>query len=234
MEEDIIGKKLHIKAWAEEDRPREKMMQKGRAALTDAELIAILLGSGSTNETAVELAQRILLHVNNDLNKLAQLTLNDLKKFKGIGEAKAVTIAAALELGRRRKDTVSEPLPIIKSSRMAYELMKPELLDLPVEQFWLILLSRSSRLIKKMKISEGGLSGTVVDPRLIFKEAIEALASSIILVHNHPSGNLNPSEADLSLTKKLVAAGRLLDILVNDHLIFTNNGYYSFADEGRL
>jgi DNA repair protein RadC len=234
MEEDIIGKKLHIKAWAEEDRPREKMMQKGRAALTDAELIAILLGSGSTNETAVELAQRILLHVNNDLNKLAQLTLNDLKKFKGIGEAKAITIAAALELGRRRKDTVSEPLPIIKSSRMAYELMKPELLDLPVEQFWLILLSRSSRLIKKMKISEGGLSGTVVDPRLIFKEAIEALASSIILVHNHPSGNLNPSEADLSLTKKLVAAGRLLDILVNDHLIFTNNGYYSFADEGRL
>jgi DNA repair protein RadC len=234
MEEDIIGKKLHIKAWAEEDRPREKMMQKGRAALTDAELIAILLGSGSTNETAVELAQRILLHVSNDLNKLAQLTLNDLKKFKGIGEAKAVTIAAALELGRRRKDTVSEPLPIIKSSRMAYELMKPELLDLPVEQFWLILLSRSSRLIKKMKISEGGLSGTVVDPRLIFKEAIEALASSIILVHNHPSGNLNPSEADLSLTKKLVAAGRLLDILVNDHLIFTNNGYYSFADEGRL
>jgi DNA repair protein RadC len=234
MEEDIIGKKLHIKAWAEEDRPREKMMQKGRAALTDAELIAILLGSGSTNETAVELAQRILLHVSNDLNKLAQLTLNDLKKFKGIGEAKAITIAAALELGRRRKDTVSEPLPLIRSSSMAYELMKPELLDLPVEQFWLILLSRSNRLIKKIKISEGGLSGTVVDPRLIFKEAIEALASSIILVHNHPSGNLYPSEADLSLTKKLVAAGRLLDILVNDHIIFTNNGFYSFADEGRL
>ncbi len=223
---------LNIKAWAEEDRPREKLMQKGRTALTDAELLGILIGTGIKNMTAIDLAKLILQSVNNDLNKLAKLTVKDLSKFKGIGEAKAINIVAALELGRRKKDTETQKSPRLVSSKLIYDFMKPYMLDLHYEEFWILILSNSLNLLKAEKISAGGLTGTIADPRIIFKLALEQLGSSIILVHNHPSGNLQPSQADIQLTKKLVDAGRLLDINVQEHLIFGNDGYYSLKDEG--
>ncbi|MCU0468360.1 MAG: DNA repair protein RadC [Arcicella sp.] len=225
---------LNIKAWAEEDRPREKLLLKGKSALTDAELLGILIGSGIQNMTAVELGKVILQSVGNDLNQLARLNVKDLSKFKGIGEAKAITIVSALEMGRRRKNAEIPERTRITCSRDAYEVLKPHLLDLPHEEFWILLLNRANQVMKCERISSGGVSGTVADPKMIFKTALENLSSAIILSHNHPSGNLTPSEADKNLTKRLREAGTYLEIPVLDHVIFTDNGYLSFADEGLL
>ncbi|GGD67526.1 DNA repair protein RadC [Emticicia aquatilis] len=222
----------NILSWAEEDRPREKLLLKGKAALSDAELIAILIGSGTRELSAVDLSKLILQSVNNNLNELAKLSINDLMKFKGIGDAKAISIAAALELGRRRKESDVIKKAKVSSSADAYEAIRPYLMDLQHEQFWALLLNRANEVIRPQQISIGGVSGTVADPKMIFKAAIEHLASAIILVHNHPSGNLTPSQADKDLTKKVKEAGRTLDIPVLDHLIFSDNGYFSFADEG--
>ncbi|MFN8348877.1 MAG: DNA repair protein RadC [Spirosomataceae bacterium] len=223
-----------ILSWAEEDRPREKLLLKGKAALSDAELIAILIGSGTRELSAVDLSKIILQKASNNLNELAKLTIKDLMKIKGIGEAKAISIAAALELGRRRKESEPVRRPRISSSRDAYEQIQPYLLDLPHEEFWLLLLNRANEVIRPVQISQGGVSGTVADPKIIFKVAIEHLASAVILVHNHPSGNLRPSEADKELTRRLLAAGKMLEIPILDHLIFTDKNYLSFADEGLL
>lgn len=230
--EENTHKHLNIKSWAGDDRPREKLITKGRQALSDAELLAILLSSGNKNETAVQLAQRILNSNQNSINQLAKLQLNDLKKYKGIGEAKAVTIAAALEIGRRRTSEEIEIKQKITSSKVAYDIIKSKLSDLPHEEFWVLFLSRSNSVIKTECISKGGVSGTVVDVRLILKPAIENLASGIILTHNHPSGNLKPSHEDIHLTKKVKEAAKLVDIMVQDHLIIADQNYFSFADEG--
>lgn len=232
MSEEKTG--LNILSWAEEDRPREKLLLKGKAALTDAELIAILIGSGTKSLSAVDVAKQILGGAQNNLNELAKHSVKDLKKIKGIGEAKAITIVSALELGRRRKSEEFMEKVRISSSQDIYQLIKPELMDLQKEEFWIILLNRANRLIRKEQISSGGISGTVADPKIIFKAALDQYASSIILVHNHPSGNLKPSQADINLTKKMKEAGKLLEIPVLDHIIFSDEGYLSFADEGML
>ena len=226
--------KISIKAWAEEDRPREKLSGQGRRALTDAELIAILIGSGSREESAVELSKRILHHYDNDLNKLGKAGISELSKFKGIGEAKAISIIAALEIGRRRGDTEIKALDEVKSSRDGYNIMRRHLMDLNHEEFWIMLIGRSSKVLAKELVSKGGLSGTVADPKIIFHMALQHQASALIMVHNHPSGNLKPSREDLVLTKKIADAGRMLDINVLDHLIITDSGYFSFGDEGLL
>ena len=225
---------IKISQLAEEDRPREKLLLKGRSALTDAELIAILIGSGTPSVSAVDLSKHILGNVNYDLRALAKLSIQDLKKFKGIGEAKAISIIAAMELARRRKDSEPVVKPKISSSQDIYDLMRPELLDEQVEYFYLILLNRGNQVTKKYLVSQGGTAGTVVDPKIVFKIALEHLAQSIILVHNHPSGNLSPSEQDKRLTQRLVKVGRELDLPVLDHVIFTDSGYFSFADDGIL
>ena len=222
---------LTIKAWAEEDRPREKLLTKGKQVLSDAELLAILLGSGSREETAVGLAQRILKSVENDLNELGKRAISELTKFKGMGEAKAITVVAAMELGRRRQLTDVRARPKISGSRAAYDVIAPILIDLQHEEFWILLLNRANRVISREQISLGGIAGTVVDAKIIFRKAIEGMASSLILVHNHPSGNLQPSQQDIELTKKLKKAGETLDIAVLDHLIIASNNYFSFADE---
>lgn len=229
-----IEKHLGIKAWAEEDRPREKLLLKGKTALSDAELIAILIGSGSRDETAVELSKRILSSASNNLNQLGKMSIVDLQKFKGIGEAKAISIAAALELGRRRKETDAVKRVKITASSVVFENMREVMEDLPHEEFWVLLLNRGNQILERVNISKGGVSQTVVDTKIVFKMAIDKLASSIILCHNHPSGNLKPSEADKQLTKKIKEAGRILDLPVLDHLIFADNTYFSFADEGLL
>lgn len=226
--------KTTIKEWAEEDRPREKLLLKGKSVLSEAELIGIIIGSGNRTQTAVDLAKQILHSVDNNLNLLAKLSVNDLKKFNGIGEAKAINIVSTLELGRRRKETEQPKVIKITSSKLAYQIIKPLLQDLPHEEFWILLLNRANQLMKPVAISQGGVSGTVADPKIIFKQALEALASGIILVHNHPSGNLKPSQADIKLTQKLKQAGILLEIPVLDHLIYTDSGYLSMADEGIL
>jgi len=226
--------KISIKAWAEEDRPREKLSTQGRRALTDAELIAILIGSGSRTETAVELSKRILHHYDNDLNKLAKASIQELSNFRGIGEAKAISIIAALEIGRRRDDTEVKAVESILSSRDAYNLMRRHLVDLNHEEFWIILLGRASKVIGKELISKGGLSGTVADPKIIFRVALQHQASGIILIHNHPSGNLKPSHLDISLTKRLSEAGRMLEIQILDHLVICDSGFFSFGDESLL
>lgn len=228
------SKSFTIKNWAEEDRPREKLILKGRHTLSDAELIAILIGSGSKNETAVELSKKILAAYGNNLNELAKLTVPELMKFKGIGEAKAISIVAALELGRRRKESCTEKKQKVMSSKDIFELMLPSFQDLLYEEFHIILLNRMNHVIRSEKISSGGVAGTIADPKLIFKKALEYLASSIILCHNHPSGNLKPSDEDIKLTRKIKEAGMNLDISVLDHLIICNNGYFSFADEGMM
>jgi len=227
MDENRLG----IKSWAEEDRPREKLLEKGRQVLTEAELIAILIGSGSRDETAVELSKRILASVGNNLNDLGKLNVIELTKFKGIGEAKAISIVAAMELGRRRKATEIFKRDKITSSKDVYEIMRSLLIDLPHEEFWLLLLNRANFVIKKEMISRGGISGTVVDTKIVFKTAIENYASSIIICHNHPSGNLKPSEADIRITKNIKEAGKLMEIQLLDHLILTESGFFSFADE---
>lgn len=225
---------LNILSWAEEDRPREKLLLKGKAALSEAELIAILIGSGTRSLSAVDVAKQILGEAANNLNELARFSVKDLKKIKGIGEAKAISIVSALELGRRRKEEEFKEKVKITCSNDIYQLMKPDLMDLPKEEFWVILLNRANRLIKKEQISSGGVSGTVADPKIIFKAALDQYASSIILVHNHPSGNLKPSQADIKLTNKMKEAGNLLEIPVLDHVIFSDQNYLSFADEGLL
>ena len=225
---------IKISELAEEDRPREKLLLKGKSALTDAELIAILIGSGTPTISAVDLSRMILRDVSYDLAALARMSIKDLTKFKGIGEAKAISIAAAMELGRRRKEQEPQTRLKITSSRDIYDLMKPELYDEIVEHFYLILLSRSNLVIKKQLVSQGGTSATVVDPKIVFKIALEQMSQSIILVHNHPSGNLSPSDQDKRLTERLVKIGRELDLPVLDHLIFADRGYFSFADEGIL
>jgi len=234
MTENYTEDYFSIKTWAEEDRPREKMLLNGKGSLTDAELIAILIGSGSRNESAVSLSQRILKGVENDLNILGKSSLKELMKYKGIGEAKAITIAAALELGRRRQLTDIKDKPQIRSSKDAYHILAPILMDLPHEEFWILLLNRANKVIARERVSLGGVAGTVVDAKIIFRKALESLASGIILCHNHPSGNLNPSRADLEITQRLKKAGETLEINVLDHLIITDGGYTSFADEGRM
>lgn len=221
-----------INHWAEDDRPREKLLLKGKAVLSDAELLAILLGSGTVSVSAVDLAKQILASANNNLHELAKLSLKDLMKFKGIGEAKGITIISALELGRRRKNSEPKKRDKITASTDVHEIMSPYLLDAHREEFWVILLNRANEVIRTEKISEGGVSGTVADPKLIFKTALDHLASALILVHNHPSGNLKPSQADLQLTQKMKEAGKFLEIPVLDHVIFTDHGFYSFVDEG--
>lgn len=221
-----------LKQLAEEDRPREKLQLKGRQNLTNAELLAILIGSGNTKETAVELTQRILLHFNNDLNVLGKQGVEDLSIFKGIGPAKALTIIAALELGRRRNLATAEQKVQMKSSRDIFEIMYPLIADLPNEEFWVLHLNKANRVVDKEKISIGGIAGTVVDIKIILKSALLKLASSLVLIHNHPSGNLQPSEADIAITKKLKTAAQLLEIMVLDHVIIGDKDYYSFADSG--
>ena len=225
---------LKIKSWSPEDRPREKLLSKGTPVLSDAELVAILLGTGSATVSAVELAKRVLQTVDNNLHDLARLSAKDLMKVKGIGEAKAIAIIAALELGRRRKDTDMDEKPRISGSIDAFRILKPHLQDIHHEEFWILLLNRANRVIKKNQISQGGVAGTVADPKIIFKIALAELASGIILAHNHPSGNLTASQADIELTKKLKDAGKLLEIQVLDHLIVAGQKYFSFADEGIL
>ncbi len=232
--EDNIYNPRKIKTWAEEDKPREKLMNLGRTALTDAELIAILIGMGTVELSAVDVANLVLQSANRKLNELARMNMKDLMKVKGIGEAKAITIIAALELGRRRKEIEVEKKRRITSAADAYDEIKSYLLDKQHEEFWILLLSRANEVLRIVQISSGGVAGTVADPKMIFKHALEHLASSIILVHNHPSGNLTPSQADKDLTRKLKEAGRVLDLPILDHLIFTDNTYFSFADEGIL
>ena len=231
---EVTEKSLTIKSWAEEDRPREKLLLKGRHILTDAELIAIIIGSGTKKESAVELSKRILAQFENNLNELAKLSVQDLIKFKGIGEAKAISIVAALELGRRRKETESPKREKVITSKDIFEIFRPEFLDLPHEEFHVLLLNRTNLLIRKENVSKGGISGTVVDPKIVFKLALSYQASSIVLCHNHPSGNLKPSTEDISLTKKIKEAGRFLEIPILDHVIISDNGYFSFADEGMM
>lgn len=227
-------KKLSIKDWAVEDRPREKMLQNGTRSLSDAELLAILIGSGNLSESAVELSRRILASVNNNLNELGRKEAADLKQFKGIGDAKAVNIMAALELGRRRKAQSDPDKIIITQSRDAADYFSPILGDLGHEEFWILLLSRSNAVKDKFMVSKGGLTGTVIDVRIILKTALERTSSAMILCHNHPSGNLRPSDADQKITRKIKDAASLMDIAVLDHVIIAHDRYFSFADEGML
>ena len=228
------NKMASIKYWAEDDRPREKLLLKGKNALSDAELIAILIGSGSRNESAVALSKRILASIDNNLNKLGKLTVANLLKFKGIGEAKAVSIITALELGRRRRLEEALELPKITSSKAVFNLMQPLIGELHYEEFWVIYLNNSNKVLLKEQLSKGGLTGTLVDVRLVFKKAVELYATAVILCHNHPSGKLQASNADKLITTKLKLAGETLDIKVLDHIIITENAYFSFADENIL
>ena len=223
-----------IKNWSQDDQPREKLRDKGKATLSDAELLAILIGSGTRNESAVELCKRILASVDNNLNALGKLSMKQLMEFKGIGEAKAITIIAALELGRRRRSEEALELKKISSSLSVFELMQPIIGELPHEEFWILYLNNSNKVIQKNQLSKGGITGTLVDVRLALKTAIEVGAVGLILAHNHPSGSLKPSEADKQITKKLKLAADSLDIKVIDHLIITEKAYFSFADEGLI
>lgn len=221
-----------IRNWSEDDKPREKLMLKGKSALSDAELIAILIGSGSRNESAVDLSKRILSSVANNLNALGKLSMAQLMNFKGIGEAKAISIMAAMELGRRRRAEEAVELTKITSSKSVFEIMQPIIGELPHEEFWILYLNNSNKVISKAQLSVGGITGTLVDVRLVFKMALEKGATSLILCHNHPSGTLIPSDADKQITKKLKIAGDSLEIKVLDHLIVTETKYFSFVDEG--
>ena len=221
-----------ITNWSEDDKPREKLMLKGKSVLSDAELIAILIGSGSRSESAVDLSKRILASVDNNLNALGKLSLFQLMQFKGIGEAKAISIIAALELGRRRRGEDAVELKKITSSKIIFEIMQPIIGELPHEEFWIIYMNNSNKVIAKSQLSKGGITGTLVDVRIVFKTALEMGATALILCHNHPSGTLIPSDADKQITRKLKLAGDSLEIKVLDHLIVTEASYFSFADEG--
>lgn len=223
--------KLGIKLWAEEDRPREKLLLHGRRHLTDAELIAILIGSGNRNETAVDLSKRILAFYDHNLTKIGKASIQDLSKFKGIGEAKAIAIIAGLELGLRRKETLEEQIIQVTTSTDVFKYLSATFVDLNHEEFWILILNRSNHITGKFLISKGGQAGTVADPKIIFKVALENNAANIVLAHNHPSGNLKPSDSDNKLTRDLVASGNMLGLFVIDHLIFANRNYYSYKDE---
>ncbi|MGB3143757.1 MAG: DNA repair protein RadC [Maribacter sp.] len=227
-------KSFSIKNWSDDDKPREKLVSKGRSVLSDAELIAILIGSGSRSESAVALSKRILASVDNNLNELGRLSVKQLMAFKGIGEAKAVTIAAALEVGRRRRGEDSLKIEKIGSSKDAFHLLQPIMGDLEHEEFWILYLNNSNKVLKKTQMSKGGITGTLVDVRLVIKETLELGAVAIILAHNHPSGTLRPSAADKQITQKIKGACETMDIKVLDHLIITQKTYYSFADENIL
>ena len=228
------NKHFPIKHWAEEDRPREKLLLKGRHALSDAELIAILIGSGTPENSAVEIAKAILKDVNDNLMELGKLTIRDLEKYNGVGPARAIAITAALELGKRRNESVSIEKAMIRRSQDAYVVFKTVMGDQPYEEFWILLMNRANRLIRKCCISEGGISGTVVDPKKVFKIALDHHATGIILGHNHPSGNTKPSESDIRITNKIMEAGKVLEVSVLDHLIVTDDSFYSFSDNGML
>ncbi|UZO80971.1 DNA repair protein RadC [Aquimarina sp. ERC-38] len=230
MENNTKKVSFSIREWNENDRPREKLLVKGKNALTDAELVAILIGSGSKTESAVSLSQRILLSVDNKLHQLGKLSVKQLTGFRGIGEAKAITIVAGLELGRRRNNDHSEVVEKISSSKDAYRIMQPLIADLEHEEFWILYLNNSHKVLKKKQISIGGKTGTLVDPKVVFKAALEFDATAILLAHNHPSGSLKPSQSDQELTKRIKAAGQHLDIKLLDHLIVTEKTYFSFAD----
>ncbi|MCE5174866.1 MAG: DNA repair protein RadC [Bacteroidales bacterium] len=224
-----------IKEWAVEDRPREKMINKGAETLSNAELLAILLGSGSQKESAVDLAKRILSHVENNLNELGKITINSLcNQFVGVGPAKAVTIAAAMELGKRRRSSEVVRRLQITNSRDIYELFHSRLIDLSHEECWLLLMNNQHGIIDTIRISHGGVSETTVDPKIVLKHALEKLASAIVLCHNHPSGNPHPSSCDDKITNKLRNACQNMDIQFTDHIIFSDNSYYSYADEGKI
>ncbi len=229
----MVGK-LTIKNWAEEDRPREKLLLKGKSSLSDAELVAILIRSGNKDQSAVELAQHILNACGNDFNQLARLSVKDLQKFRGMGEAKALSVVSALEIGRRRKEVETTRKVKVNSSVDVWKFIRGDLMDLSHEEFWIILLKRNNELIRKEMISKGGVSGTVVDPKIIFRRALEEMASGIVLVHNHPSGSLTPSKEDVQLTLKIREAGSALDINLLDHLIVTDEDFFSFADQNLL
>lgn len=221
-----------ITNWSEDDKPREKLMLKGKSVLSDAELIAILIGSGSRNESAVDLSKRILASVDHNLNALGKLSIAQLMNFKGIGEAKAISIIAAMELGRRRRNEDVIELTKITSSKTVFDLMQPIIGELPHEEFWVLFLNNSNKILFKAQLSKGGMTGTMVDVRIVFKLALEQNATSIILIHNHPFGKLQASDADIQITKKIKGVGLQLDIPVLDHIIITETGYYSFVDEG--
>ena len=223
-----------IKHWSNDDKPREKLVHKGKSVLSDAELIAILIGSGGRNESAVELAKRILASANNNLNELGKLSIKQLMQFKGIGEAKAVTIAAALEIGRRRRGETAQKITKITSSNSVFELLQPMMGELPHEEFWIVYLNNANKVMLSALLSKGGITGTLVDVRLVLKQALELGAVGLILAHNHPSGTLRPSEADKQVTSKLKLAAEALDIKVLDHVIITQQDYFSFADNAML
>lgn len=223
-----------VKNWSSQDKPREKLLHRGKSALTDAELLSILLCCGTPTLNVVDVAKGVLQASGQSLTRLGNMSVKELMKLTGIGQAKAIAIVAACELGRRRKESDQPPMPQMTSSRDAYVMMGPELSGLLHEEFWVILLDRASRMVRKFQVSRGGVSGTPADPKIIFKIAIEELASSVVLVHNHPSGNRHPSQADIALTDKIYKAGKLLDIQVLDHIIIAGQKYFSFADEGML
>ena len=225
---------LKITDWAAGDRPREKLIEKGTSSLSDAELLGILISSGTKDKSAVDLGRELLCMANNNLNNLAKLSVSDLRKLHGIGPARAVTIAAALELGRRRKMAEVQETTQIRASKDVADIFQPILSDLSHEEFWILYLNRSNKVISRMKLSQGGVSGTVTDVRIVMKKAVELLASGIILCHNHPSGNLNPSDADSKITQKIKEAGSFMDIQLLDHLIISDKDYYSFADNGMI
>ncbi|CAM1352533.1 RadC family protein [Tenacibaculum insulae] len=227
-------KKISIKSWALDDRPREKLMLKGKSALSDAELVAILIGSGSREESAVSLSKKILISVNNDLNALAKLSIEELMRFKGIGEAKAISIITALELGKRKQFEEGDTIIKIKSSLDAATIFTPFLEDLEHEEFWVLYLNNSNKVLANHQLSKGGFTATLVDIRLLYKKALKLSAVGIIVAHNHPSGKLAPSKSDIQLTNKIKEAGITLDIKLLDHLIITEKTYFSFADEGIL
>ncbi|MDZ7778225.1 MAG: DNA repair protein RadC [Bacteroidales bacterium] len=223
-----------IKYWSEEDRPREKLVMKGKSTLTDAELIAILIGSGTPSLSAVDLSRMMLREADNNLIELSKMTVMDLQRFKGIGQAKAISIVAALELGKRRRSAEGLQRKQITNSHDMFEYLQITLSDTPYEAFWIVLLNRANHIIRPLKVSDGGMTGTVADPKRIFKAVLDHNASSVILCHNHPSGNVRPSNSDIKLTSKLKQAGELFDVAVMDHIIMGEDKYYSFRDEGIL
>ncbi|WP_419241648.1 RadC family protein [Cardinium endosymbiont of Nabis limbatus] len=225
---------LRIQDWAPEDRPREKLLRQGASSLTDAELLAVLIGSGTRDTSVVVLAQHILKANGHSLQELAKRSVQELQRFKGIGEAKAVAIVCAMELTRRRAYEPDHKKELVNSSLKAYRLLQPDLTDKSIEEFWVLLLNRANYLIKKIKISSGGTSRTIVDAKFLFRLVLDHQAVSIILAHNHPSGNTTPSTTDIELTKSITKAGKLLDVSVLDHIIFTDRKYFSFSDEGLL
>ena len=229
-----MAEKLTITQWAEEDRPREKMMLHGVSALSNAELLAILIGSGNTEDSAVELMRKVLNDYHNNLSELGKASIDELCRYKGIGPAKAITILAASELGKRRKEEGVEERQAILSSRDVYQCLHPLMCDLPTEECWVLLLNQASKVIDKVKVSAGGLSATAVDVRCILREALLKRASAIALCHNHPSGSIRPSREDDALTKQVNQACQCMNIRFVDHVILTDGAFYSYADEGRI